>query len=79
MAEKKPTKRNVLGRGLGALLDDSSRFETGRLVSKSSQGSLGYIDVTEIETNPYQPRSNFESESLQELADSIKTKNHHHT
>jgi len=71
MAEKKPTKRNVLGRGLGALLDDSSRAETKRLVPNLNEGDLGFINVTEIETNPYQPRTKFEEESLKELAESI--------
>jgi ParB family chromosome partitioning protein len=71
MAEKKPTKRNVLGRGLGALLDDSSRAETKRLVPNLIEGNLGFINVSEIETNPYQPRTKFEEESLNELAESI--------
>lgn len=63
-----------LGRGLGALLQDSdgggrhpkpSPFET---ISTMTEISLG-----QIETNPFQPRSRFDQEALNELADSIRT------
>jgi len=74
MAEKRiPKKRNVLGRGLDALLDDSGRTPTENLSSKPLlAASIGELPVSNIETNPYQPRSKFEEETLRELAASIK-------
>jgi len=72
MAEKKPVKRSVLGRGLGALLEDSSKMDTGKIVPNTQQANLGSLALNEIEANPYQPRTRFEEESLLELAESIK-------
>jgi len=72
--QKKPKRRNALGRGLGALLEDSvtiNREET--LMSDASVGSISEISIDVIERNPYQPRTDFDQESLGELADSIKT------
>ena len=72
---KKPAKRrNALGRGLGALLDDSSPLET-RFEAKDKTGDAGSISeipLDQIETNPFQPRSHFDEQALQELADSIR-------
>ncbi|MCA6073601.1 ParB/RepB/Spo0J family partition protein [Fulvivirga sedimenti] len=67
-------KRNALGRGLGALLDDSSPIEN-RFDSrdpKESVSSINEIPLDYIEVNPFQPRSHFDERALQELADSIK-------
>jgi len=65
-----------LGRGLGALLQDSdsvnSNKSSGRTAPYGAISSMNEIDVDLIEANPYQPRSNFDQEALQELADSIK-------
>ncbi|MGK7395112.1 MAG: ParB/RepB/Spo0J family partition protein [Candidatus Cyclobacteriaceae bacterium M3_2C_046] len=72
MAEKKPIKRrNALGRGLGALLDDSDSQEKQNLES-SAINSISEIPLEEIEANPFQPRSSFDQEALEELAESIK-------
>ena len=59
------TSKNVLGRGLGALIEDadSPRFKVS---------ALNEIDLDQIELNPFQPRKNFDEEALQELASSIK-------
>ncbi|MGB3617398.1 MAG: ParB/RepB/Spo0J family partition protein [Catalinimonas sp.] len=65
-------KRNALGRGLGALLDDTPREdgqEGGRLTAANL---MREIPVELIETNPYQPRTHFDPESLEELAESIR-------
>ena len=72
--QKKTTKRkNALGRGLGALLEDTPVNEIKRVIPKVSKASnLGDIDVKKIEANPFQPRTNFEQDSLNELASSIK-------
>jgi ParB family chromosome partitioning protein len=72
----KTKKMTGLGRGLGALLQDSEKINTPRTNSRLSTaevvGSMSEIDVNQIEANPYQPRTKFDQEALQELADSIK-------
>jgi len=72
MSNKKPTKRrNALGRGLGALLDDPN--EGGeRTAMEPAVSAINEIPLTEIEANPFQPRSHFDKEALEELAESIK-------
>ena len=72
MSNKKPTKRrNALGRGLGALLDDPN--ESGeRTAMEPAVKAINEIPLTEIEANPFQPRSHFDKEALEELAESIK-------
>lgn len=72
--QKSPKRRNALGRGLGALLEDS---DTGResLEGKRTpapRSGMDEIPLSEIEVNPFQPRTYFDKEALQELADSIK-------
>ena len=64
-------KKKGLGRGLSALLSDTP--ETGRLdEAPAASGNMSEISISEIEVNPYQPRTDFDQESLQELSDSIK-------
>lgn len=68
-------KRPALGRGLSALLEDSATDVTTKSsVTETNRvaGSIGTIPVEQIEANPFQPRTFFEEEALQELADSIK-------
>ena len=70
-------KRNALGRGLSALLNDSDNVNTNKNNASShpevtNLGSVNDIKLTEIEVNPYQPRTDFDQEALSELADSIK-------
>jgi ParB family chromosome partitioning protein len=75
MADSKKPKRKALGRGLGALLEDSNSGQRGedRINSDVNVvGSINEIDVNDIETNPYQPRTEFDKEALDELAVSIK-------
>jgi ParB family chromosome partitioning protein len=57
-------KRNVLGRGLGALMDDADKMQQG--------AGINEIELSKIEANPFQPRTRFDDESLKELAESIK-------
>ena len=57
-------KKQVLGRGLSAML---SSKETDTIKS-----SVIEINIDEIAVNPFQPRSNFNNTSLQELSVSIK-------
>jgi len=56
-------KRNALGRGLGALIDDADQMQQAR---------ISEVELSQIEANPFQPRSNFDEEALTELAASIK-------
>src|ERR1700748_374317 len=70
-------KRNALGKGLSALLNDSvnvlpDKNEIGTSPEVNSMGSVNEIKISEIEVNPFQPRSDFDQEALSELADSIK-------
>jgi ParB family chromosome partitioning protein len=58
-------KRNALGRGLGALIDDSNMPREQNPVSNE-------ILISEIEANPFQPRVHFDEEALNELAASIR-------
>ena len=65
----KANKKQALGRGLSALLNDNKDP-----ISSDDQvvGNIIEIDIDTIEVNPYQPRTHFDQESLQELASSIK-------
>jgi ParB family chromosome partitioning protein len=58
--------RQPLGRGLGALLGDTSAAAEQRKESTSE------VDIDLIEPNPEQPRTNFAAEQLEELAASIR-------
>jgi ParB family chromosome partitioning protein len=71
MAAKAPRKVSVLGRGLGALLEDSNSERNSNLET-SSFGNMNVIPLTQIEVNPFQPRTHFDRTALEELADSIK-------
>lgn len=72
MDQKKPLKRrNALGRGLGALLEDPHDNEMHALESVHAN-AICEIPIAEIEANPFQPRTHFDQEALSELAESIK-------
>lgn len=60
-------KRSALGKGLGALLG----AESNSSVSKGEAGSISMILISEIEANPFNPRTHFEREALEELSQSI--------
>ncbi|HNX65984.1 MAG TPA: ParB/RepB/Spo0J family partition protein, partial [Bacteroidales bacterium] len=61
------TKKNALGRGLGALIDGVEK----EVLDKKVEANLE-IDINSIEANPFQPRSRFDNQALEELAASIK-------
>lgn len=65
-------KRNSLGRGLSALLEDNRTDITSDSGSKVVAGSISDIPVASIEANPFQPRTEFDQEALDELSESIK-------
>ena len=53
-----------LGKGLGALLGD---FDA----PAQEAGGVRTVPISRVEPNPTQPRSSFDPEALQSLADSI--------
>ncbi|CAM6000904.1 unnamed protein product [Sphagnum balticum] len=68
-------KKGGLGRGLGALLTDdkaSAEKEIAKSPIANQAGVVLYVPLSQVEVNPFQPRSTFEEESLQELSESIK-------
>ncbi len=69
---KTTKRRNALGRGLGALLQQSESTDDPELQQLQVVNSVSDIDIETIETNPYQPRTTFDREALEELADSIR-------
>lgn len=60
-------KKSALGRGLGALIDTSDD-----IINRPS-AAVNEIELSKIEVNPWQPRSHFDQERLEELAASIKS------
>jgi ParB family transcriptional regulator, chromosome partitioning protein len=70
----KAVQKQALGRGLSALLKDPSNDIKSVNDKNADQvvGSIIELDIETIEINPFQPRTNFNEESLQELASSIK-------
>jgi len=70
----KATKKQALGRGLSALLKDPSN-DIQSVQDKNADKVIGNIvelDIDSIVVNPFQPRTNFNEETLRELASSIK-------
>ena len=66
-------KNRGLGRGLDAILQSPETDITSRDISGDYvAGAVAEIDINLIETNPFQPRSDFDQEALEELAQSIK-------
>ena len=74
MAEKSRAKRG-LGKGLDALIPSGTKVAetsmSGMEDNKSEEGST-MVKIIKVEPNRDQPRKNFDEDSLQELADSIK-------
>ena len=74
---KKPslTKRSSLGKGLSAILSDSSsdsKEPVPEEVVKEVIANIAEIPLDRIELNPYQPRQDFDEEALNELSNSIR-------
>ena len=67
-------RKTGLGKGLSALLEDTDSVHPskGGIDSLNEIGSINEIAIDEIETNPYQPRTEFDQVSLNELSESIK-------
>ena len=76
-------KRNALGKGLSALLNDtdsvipnknnySSSNNRPAVTETNNLGSVNEIRISEIEVNPFQPRTGFDEQALADLSASIK-------
>ena len=66
----KTTKKNVLGRSLSNILNDTSH--DSNLLSNTNISTKLEINVSKIDLNPFQPRSSFKKEKLNELISSIR-------
>jgi len=62
-------KKNALGRGLGALIQESDERERELVQSPST---VNDISLKSIAVNPYQPRTFFDEEAINELVQSVK-------
>lgn len=67
-------KKQALGRGLSALLKDPEKDIQSVSDENADQvvGSIVELDIDSIEVNPFQPRTNFDEESIQQLGSSIR-------
>lgn len=73
-------RKTGLGKGLSALLDDSEEVvkrssenkSVGEVPEQRTSNQISDVSVSQIAINPFQPRTDFDEESLRELADSIK-------
>jgi ParB family chromosome partitioning protein len=70
----KAIKKQALGRGLSALLKDPSNDILSATDKNADKivGNVIDLSLTDIDMNPFQPRTSFNEEQLRELASSIK-------
>lgn len=79
------TKKRALGRGLSALLESAGHREGTDTATahdiqphelpslgKVAGGNIAILRISQIEANPFQPRTHFDKEALTELAKSIE-------
>lgn len=69
------TKKPALGKGLSALLENEKTDITSQAQTPNIQptvGSIAEVEIAKIEANPFQPRTKFEAEELNNLAQSIR-------
>ena len=68
------SNKNALGKGLGALLESAKTDITSKpsTFNNNQAGLISRISITNISPNPFQPRIDFEKNSLLELSKSIK-------
>lgn len=67
-------KKTGLGKGLSALLDDTELVQQHKPLGNETAAlsNIQPVLLSQIAVNPYQPRTEFDAEALQELSDSIK-------
>jgi len=63
-------KKNALGRGLGALIDVGEEQQDRDLIHSPS--AVNEILIKNISVNPFQPRTSFDEEALNELVQSVE-------
>jgi ParB family chromosome partitioning protein len=63
-------KKNALGRGLGALIDVGEEQRDRSLLHSPS--AVNEIPIKSISVNPFQPRTSFDEESMNELVMSVE-------
>ena len=68
------SKKNALGKGLSALLENAKTDITSNADRQNNEvvGSISRIKISSISPNPFQPRLDFDKEPLTELANSIR-------
>ena len=68
------SKKNALGKGLSALLENTKTDITSNADHQKGEvvGSISRIEISSISPNPFQPRLDFDKEPLVELSNSIK-------
>ena len=67
----KSNKKPALGRGLSALLQEDTL--NNNVSTRSSTRGIQFLELSQIQLNPNQPRTQFSEENLQELARSIES------
>ncbi|MBN3521836.1 ParB/RepB/Spo0J family partition protein [Algoriphagus lutimaris] len=74
MSDNKPNrKKSALGRGLGALLEDSpAKHKSEEILPEVVKTGIFEIPLEQIQVNPFQPRVHFDKDALSELSESIK-------
>ena len=65
-------KRAALGKGLSALLENAETDITSKSNGTGIVGSISTLPISNIEANPFNPRTHFEKEARKELSDSIR-------
>ncbi|MEI6749000.1 MAG: ParB/RepB/Spo0J family partition protein [Bacteroidales bacterium] len=67
------SKKKALGRGLSAILESPDTDITSKDISGSFvAGAIANIAIGNIESNPFQPREDFDEQALSELSASIR-------
>ena len=67
----KSNKKPALGKGLSALLQEDTL--NNNVIVRSSSRGIQFLELSQIQLNPNQPRTQFSEENLQELARSIES------
>jgi ParB family transcriptional regulator, chromosome partitioning protein len=66
-------RKNALGRGLSALLENANTDITNTSSDAKPANAISEVLISQIQANPFQPRTDFDETALQELASSIST------
>lgn len=73
--QHEPIRRKALGRGLEELFNNEPlNYENleEKIINSTPKEEIEELPISELRSNPYQPRKNFDEKALQELASSIK-------